>query len=132
MHRLDLDRDALAQAGMQPFDIVDILDEVPEIGLGLLMGLVVRQVQFLAFEPRKEALRLGVVVRTAGGRHADGGPGQALGGGASGVLHPVIGVVRRISPRGWTATGDGPLQCRQGRCRVDGGRHSPIGARAQA
>lgn len=113
---------------MQPFDIVDILDEAPEIGLGLLEGQVVLHVHVLAFEHPGDALRHGVVVWTAGGRHADGGAdiGQALDVGATGVLHPVIGVVNQS--RGWTATGDGPLRCRQGQFRVDDGRHSPIGA----
>jgi hypothetical protein len=56
---------------MQAFGVIDIFNELFQIGLGLLKGAIVFEVDFFVLESFEETFGLGIVVTIARCRHAD-------------------------------------------------------------
>ncbi len=61
----------IAQAGMQALLILHLLQEVCQVKLCLLKGLIGMQVHFLDFDRLEKAFGLGIVQRGGPCRHAD-------------------------------------------------------------
>lgn len=113
---------------MKALLIVDRLDEVTESGMGFGQGPVVFQIDLLAFQGFEEALGLGILVRVAGGRHADLGTDrtQSLDRGLAGIVDTAISVMDQA--RGGLAQRDRLLHGRQGQRGIDAARQLPSDA----
>jgi len=120
------------QRRVQSLGVVHLLDEITDVGPGVLVGLVAFQVHLLGFECPEKALGFGVLVGIALGGHAHLNPcclqavDVVVAGIAQGAPDPLVGVMNQSGL--WLSCPHGSFQCCQSKLSIDESGELPADA----